>query len=142
MVSSLASYWLREMAEAALVVVALAVTSRFVHVPVWAWIALPLGKLLSSVVLYALALRRVIQRGPASGIEALIAAQGIAITPLNPHGHVKIQGEIWRAHAAEESAPIAAGTDIRVIGASGTRLEVRAAAPPDSLGAQRSPDLS
>jgi membrane-bound serine protease (ClpP class) len=47
------------------------------------------------------------------GADALIGSAASAMEPLTPEGHVLVEGEIWRAVA---SAPVMAGTRLRVVG--------------------------
>jgi len=66
------------------------------------------------------------QRRPATtGREGLLNARGRSRTPLNPHGTVLVQGELWEAIA--EDAPIEAGADIQVTAIQGFQLRVRRA---------------
>jgi membrane-bound serine protease (ClpP class) len=47
------------------------------------------------------------------GADALVGSRASAMEPLNPEGHVLVEGEIWRAIAAE---PVERGTPLRVVG--------------------------
>ena len=47
------------------------------------------------------------------GVDAMIGRAASAMEPLSPEGHVLVEGEIWRAWAAE---PVAAGAQLRVVG--------------------------
>jgi membrane-bound serine protease (ClpP class) len=47
------------------------------------------------------------------GVEALVGSRASAMEPLNPEGHVLVEGEIWLAVA---SAPVEKGAPLRVIG--------------------------
>ena len=47
------------------------------------------------------------------GADALIGSFASAMEPLNPEGHVLVEGEIWQAVANE---PVAAGARLRVVG--------------------------
>ena len=60
--------------------------------------------------------------------ESLIGAEGVAATLLRPSGAVKIDGQ--RIIAIAEQGVIHKGTPVRVIGASGTNVIVRAADEP------------
>ena len=51
----------------------------------------------------------------------MIGAVGEAITSLSPNGQVKVDGEIWQAHAPTE---IRAGDPVRITGVNGLTLEV------------------
>ena len=45
------------------------------------------------------------------GVDAMLGSLASAMEPLDPEGHVLVEGEIWRAMASE---PIAKGTPLRV----------------------------
>jgi membrane-bound serine protease (ClpP class) len=47
------------------------------------------------------------------GADALVGSRASAMEPLNPEGHVLVEGEIWRAVASE---PVAKGSPLRVVG--------------------------
>ncbi len=107
-----------------LILLGLVVASRFLRVPVWAWIGIPLGKAIVSVAAYWLFLRRSFRRHNASGPQALIGETGIALTPLRPEGQIKVRSEIWRARSADDS-DIREGTPIRGAAVDGNTVRVR-----------------
>ena len=47
------------------------------------------------------------------GADALVGSRASAMEPLNPEGHVLVEGEIWRAVAPE---PVDKGSPLRVVG--------------------------
>ncbi len=47
------------------------------------------------------------------GVDAMMGSVASAMEPLEPEGHVLVEGEIWRAVASE---PVAKGTPLRVVG--------------------------
>ena len=59
-----------------------------------------------------------------TGAEALIGAEGIAVTDLDPNGEVRVLGEYWRAKTAEKA--IKKGERIVVINKEGLVLIVKA----------------
>jgi membrane-bound serine protease (ClpP class) len=65
------------------------------------------------------------------GADAMVGHQAVAMEPLAPEGHVLVEGEIWRAVAAD-GAP--KGAQLRVVGKEGMVLRV---APAESNGSQR-----
>lgn len=91
------AYLLREIAELALVIGVLVVVSQFAHIPVWAWVGIPLAKAFASITFYGLFLRRALLCSMRVGPEALVGQIAETITPLNPSGQVKVNGEIWSA---------------------------------------------
>ena len=107
-------YALRETVEWLLVVLGLAVASRFIRIPLWAWIGIPAGKFLFSVAAYALLLRRSLERRHATGPSALVGEAGVVLKALRPTGQIKIRNEIWRARSHDESE-IREGTTVCVV---------------------------
>ncbi|HKP17042.1 MAG TPA: NfeD family protein [Gaiellaceae bacterium] len=55
------------------------------------------------------------------GAETLIGQVVEVAEECRPYGYVRIQGELWRAHAAEGAA---AGEQVRVVRRDGLTLEV------------------
>jgi len=58
------------------------------------------------------------------GEEVLSGMRGEVRTPLNPVGHVLVDGELWSAHT-EDGAALDAGTAVSVIRKDGVQLIVR-----------------
>jgi membrane-bound serine protease (ClpP class) len=91
---------------------------------------LRLSTILPAVAFTALFFAFVIAKGvlaqkqrPATGLPALIGAEGVARTPIAPGrpGTVSVLGEIWRAESTE---PIAPGETVRIQSGSGLKLTV------------------
>lgn len=61
------------------------------------------------------------------GVQTLVGTIGEAISPLAPSGQVKVDGEIWEAHAAGAVQP---GEPVRVTAVEGLTLEVEKADAP------------
>jgi membrane-bound serine protease (ClpP class) len=60
------------------------------------------------------------------GVDALVGSSASAMEPLNPEGHVLVEGEIWLAVASE---PVAKGAPVRVVGHEQYLLRVAPAEP-------------
>jgi len=60
------------------------------------------------------------------GPSALVGSRASAMEPLNPEGHVLVEGEIWRAVSSE---PVSAGTQLRVVRLEQYLLHVEPAQP-------------
>ena len=60
-----------------------------------------------------------------TGAEGLVGERGVAITACDPHGSVRIRGEIWNARA---EPPVAAGQRVVVSAVDGLTLAVGPAA--------------
>ena len=73
------------------------------------------------VLVAAAALRQRV-RGALVGLPELRGKTGVAVTPLEPAGVVRIGGENWSAHSA--SGPLPAGAPVHVLGIRGVRLDV------------------
>ena len=122
------AYLVREVAEIALLIAALAVASSFTEIPTWMLIGLPIAKAFTSAVFYALFLRRVFQRPARDGAKGLVGRTARTGTSLRPTGQVKVDGEIWSARSADGSA-IAPYDDVEIVGVRGNTVLV---ARPDS----------
>jgi len=93
-----ARVWIiREAVELALLIGVLVGVSQFFHVPVWVFIGVVFAKILMSLSLYVFFFRRVFHRPISVGPEKLVGQIAETITPLNPTGQVKLNGEIWTA---------------------------------------------
>jgi membrane-bound serine protease (ClpP class) len=66
----------------------------------------------------------------ATGAENLVGAVGTTVEPLDPQGHVRIQGELWQARASDA---VPAGTKVRVVALDELTLEVETAEAPPVL---------
>ncbi len=75
--------------------------------------------LIAVVVIIAI---RLSKRPVVKGLDSLEGMKGEAITGLDPHGQVRIMGEIWKAQTAGSS--IEKGSIIRVLAEKGLTLEV------------------
>jgi membrane-bound serine protease (ClpP class) len=59
---------------------------------------------------------------PRVGVEALVDAEGIALSDCRPSGRVRVRGESWRALCREG---VDEGEGVIVLAVSGLTLEVR-----------------
>ncbi len=116
------TYVLLELGELLAIIILLVVISRFIHVPLWIAIAIPVGKFLKFILVYPL-VRRSVRQPIYSGMESLIGEQGLTVEALVPEGYVKIKGELWKAVSNE--APIPAGAEVEVYRVEGTTLVVK-----------------
>ncbi len=64
------------------------------------------------------------RRKPVTGIEGLKGETGVASTPVNSGGMVRVHGELWSAWSEE---PVGQGEEIEVLQVEGLRLKVRKA---------------
>jgi len=77
----------------------LAIAEWFTRVPLWLWVALPLGKLLVSVLFFLFFVKKILKQRPRHGPWTLIGKTSRTLVPLNPDGQIKIDGEIWSARS-------------------------------------------
>jgi membrane-bound serine protease (ClpP class) len=90
------------------------------------WVALAVSAGFGGITVFLVRLAvRARQRKVRLGADALVGSPASAMEPLNPEGHVLVEGEIWRAIASQ---PIAAGARLLVIGHDQYLLRVELAA--------------
>ena len=107
--------------EIAILVIALLVLPRFdINLPVVVLVLIMVGWLALSALLYAVGVRA-LDRKPVDDMNCIIGKKGIAVEEINPHGLVKIGGELWGAESTEN---IAVGEEVIVTGYSGIKLTV------------------
>ncbi len=88
-----------------------------------------IGAAVASAILLVLvlgALMRSRKRPVVTGAEALIGAEGEAVSWDGRDGRVRIKGDIW---AARSNAPLASGSRVKVVGRDGLVLRVDAVEP-------------
>jgi membrane protein implicated in regulation of membrane protease activity len=90
-------------------------------VSMWIAFLLPGLRVAVDVIMYP-SRRRYYESEPPS--RWLVGEPGIAVTPLQPDGLVRVRGEIWRARVAAGSPAIAKASGIRVCGIEGLRVIV------------------
>ena len=121
--NSARAYFLKESAEFVALVSVLAVVSRFVRIPMWVLVGVPLGKILVSSAMYVFFLRRTFLCPVRVGPEALVGLTAEAVTPLNPFGQVKLNGEIWSA-ISQNGTTIPSQQKVKVLATHGNTLLV------------------
>lgn len=78
------------------------------------WVALGLSAAFGGITVFLVRLAvRARRMKTRLGVDALIGQAASAMEPLNPQGHVLVEGEIWLAVATQA---VAAGTPLRVVG--------------------------
>jgi len=93
------------------------ILSHFIRVPVWVVVVVAVMLATWATVSFL-----AVRRNPQLGFENMIGATGLAIEPLSPRGTIKIGHESWAAKAS--TGPIAAGSDVLVVGQNGLLLIV------------------
>lgn len=74
------------------------------------------------IVVFAVRARRMSVR---SGVEGMIGAHVLAITPLTPEGRVRYQGENWAAILDQSDAMADSGAELEIVSVEGLCLHVR-----------------
>ncbi len=69
------------------------------------------------------AVARAMRRPPATGVESLVGATGVVISPLDPQGQVRLHGETWRART--EEGELLKDEPVKVLRSEGLTLVVR-----------------
>jgi membrane protein implicated in regulation of membrane protease activity len=107
------------------VLVGLNVARRWIEIPTGALVLLAAAWIAKDLALYPL-LRRAYEVDPRTEMEKLAGHEVVVRRALDPCGLVMMQGELWRAEAAEgERLPVPAGTRVRVDTHRGLVLIVR-----------------
>ena len=60
-----------------------------------------------------------------TGIEGMIGAMAIALTPLLPEGRVSFGGEDWAAVLDAPATSVDPGSEVRIVAVEGLRLHVQ-----------------
>jgi membrane-bound serine protease (ClpP class) len=93
------------------------------------WVAFAVSAAFGSITVFLVRLAvRARRRKARLGAAALVGSRARAMEPLNPEGHVVVEGEIWRAVATE---PVPAGAPLRVVGLDRYLLHVEPAGSPN-----------
>ena len=121
--SSARAYFIREGLEVSLVLAGLSIAEWVTRVPLWVWIALPIGKTLTSILFYVLFLKRSLQQRPRHEVASLVGRTARTLTPLNHNGQIKVGGEIWSARSHTGDA-IPSNRDVLIREAHGNTLLV------------------
>lgn len=86
-----------------------------------AWAVATLIVFTGGLIAFAIPALRARRQQPQAGVESVVGTIGRARTDLSPEGTVVLKGTLWRAKC---SAPVAAGSDVRVRAAEGLTLIV------------------
>ncbi|WP_069801152.1 NfeD family protein [Thermogemmatispora onikobensis] len=84
---------------------------------------------LLSLALVSVVVRAQRQRRP-SGVESMIGACAVTLTPLTPSGRVNYCGENWAASLVEPYTALDEGCEVTIVAVEGLRLYVQPGLPP------------
>ncbi len=77
------------------------------------WVAIAVSAGFGGITVFLVRLAvRARRRKALIGADAMVGCKAIAMEPLNPEGHVLVEGEIWRAVAGE---PLPKGSSVQVV---------------------------
>jgi len=124
------AYFVREALEFCLVLAGLAIADWITRVPLWVWMTLPIGKVLSSLLFYVLFLHQSLQQRPRHELASWVGRSARTLMPLNPDGQIKIDGEIWLARS-HTGHVIPSDHEVLIRGVCGRLLLVEAQTAPD-----------
>lgn len=109
--------------ELVVVILVLVVARRWVAISDALFWGLIIAWLAKDVALFPFVWRAYDQDAP-SAAGAMVGAFGIAKDRLDPSGHVRVRGELWKAEREGEGPPIEAGTRVRIRRMEGLTLYV------------------
>jgi len=117
------------------VILLLALVLALVLLP-WPWsLAVIAAAASCEIAIVVFGIRYTRRRRSAVGVERLIGASAEVVTALAPTGQVRLDGEIWRAHA---EAGVRVGDTVQIKSVEGLTLEVEPTAPDAQLDRRHS----
>jgi len=90
----------------------------------WTVLISTVGGLAGLTALVSAIVMRAYRRRTATGAEGMKGLSGEALEELDPHGDVRVQGEIWKAESV--GGPVKKGSEVVVVSVDGMQLRVRA----------------
>ncbi len=131
-------YLLFQVPEWGAFVAAAALGSRWLDLPLWIWIAVPLAWVLKDLLLFPFVWQAYsTEPSRLVGEGALLGARGVAVSCLAPHGYIRVGSELWRAELETGESPVPEGAWVHISGIQGLTLRVRPR--PETLGEERRP---
>jgi membrane protein implicated in regulation of membrane protease activity len=96
---------------------------EWIRLPLWAAAGLFTVWVIKDIALYPL-VRTAYESDVKTGVERLVGEKGVAQEWLDPHGMVRVHGELWQAEAKPNEQRIEPNSEIRVTGTHGLILIV------------------
>lgn len=106
-----------------LIAVVLFALNHWLGLSLWIALGIFLLWLIKDFALYPL-LKRSFEPSGETPIKQMIGQRGIAQERIDPHGHIQVRGERWRAEIQSGTGPIPAGSQVMVVDTKGTILIV------------------
>ncbi|MBN2404191.1 MAG: hypothetical protein JXE06_01270 [Coriobacteriia bacterium] len=116
-------YALLHLAELAVVILLVIVTSQYVAVPRWLAFATPSVWAAKDIALFPMVWRSYVS-GDNDPLRQLIGLEAIVVDGLDPVGYVRVRGELWRAEARSPQSYAKRGDRTRVVDVRRTTLIV------------------
>jgi membrane protein implicated in regulation of membrane protease activity len=114
-------YALLQLPGLAAMIIILLLLGHWINIPAWAVWTLILLWVIKDLILFPFVWHAYDTRSP----SAMSGAQGKAVDCLSPSGHVRIDGELWRAEKIKGNLTIEKGEAITVRGMRGLTLIVQ-----------------
>jgi membrane-bound serine protease (ClpP class) len=103
------------------VLLIIAIVLALIFLP-WPWsLSVIIAVAIFELSLMTFGIRYTRRRRATVGVQTLVGTTAEVITPLTPKGQVRLNGEIWEAHATRSHAQ---GETVRVLAVNGLTLEV------------------
>ena len=119
-----AKYSLLQLPALAVFILALILLRQWLEIPSWLMWGLPLLWIAKDVGLFPFLWRAYDDRSYPSHFE-MVGRRGIALTRLDPEGHVQVRGERWRAAVDPPTDVIDAGASVTITAIKGLKLTVK-----------------
>jgi membrane protein implicated in regulation of membrane protease activity len=112
-------YTMLQLPALVVLILVLIVLRQWLQIPVWSIWTFTLLWIIKDIILFPF-----VWRAYDSAASAMIGARGTASEQLDPSGHVRIKGELWRARVSGDGQSIEKGRAILVMDIRGLTLIV------------------
>ena len=116
-------YWLFQLPGWIVTAAVLYGFHQWFELPVWAAGAIMILLVVKDAVLFPF-LRHAYDADVKTGVEQLVGHSAVTQEDLNPHGLIRIRGELWRARLGDPRQTAPAGSIVRVESGKGLTLIV------------------
>ncbi len=112
-------YTMLQLPALVVLILVLIVLRQWLQIPIWSIWTFTLLWIIKDVILFPF-----VWRAYDSATSAMIGSKGTASERLDPSGHVRIKGELWRARISENGPPIEKGRAVLIMDIRGLTLIV------------------